>query len=120
MAFEKAVGVLRFRAGQMKEDSKKAQELLEAADALETLETDGYHDLTRNKNDLPAPGERVIICLGYAFTGEGYLKDDGKWYRYCDLDPVEKFMSVKVVGWKKMPRPMTKPGQKAEEKSGNE
>ena len=116
MAYEKAVGVLRFRAGQMKEDSRKAQELLDAADALETLETDGWHDLTWHKNDLPEPGERVIICLGYAFTGEGYLKDDGKWYRYCDFGPVDEFMTAKVVGWKKMPRPMTKPGQKAESK----
>ncbi len=112
MAFDKAVGVLRFRAGQMDEDSRKAQELLDAADALETLETDGYHDLTRNKDDLPDPGERVIICMGYAFTGEGYLKEDGKWYRYCDFGPVEQYMSVKVVGWKKMPRPMRKPGEK--------
>lgn len=133
MGFQRAVEELRERAehweqhgmtfsklnpkGSWKDSIKRAKELKAAADALETLETDGYHDLTRNKNDLPAPGERVIICLGYAFTGEGYVKDDGKWYRYCDFGPVDEFMTAKVVGWKKMPRPMTKPGQKAESRA---
>ena len=82
-------------------------------DALSLLkaqkpENDGWHDLTMHPSDLPSPGERVNICVGYSFVGEGYLKQDGLWYRYCDLDPVEKFMSQPVVGWKPLPPPMKK------------
>lgn len=69
---------------------------------------DGWHNIVMNPSDLPDPGERVNICVGYTFVGEGYLKQDGLWYRYCDLDPVEKFMHQPVVGWKPLPPPMKK------------
>ena len=78
------------------------------------MKSDGWHDITKNKKDLPDFGERVIICMGYIFVGEGYMKEDGKWYRYCDLDPVEKFMSCKVTGWMPMPKPMPKPEEDKE------
>ena len=67
----------------------------------------GWHDLTLYPSDLPEPGERVLICVG-KFVGEGYLKEDGLWYRFCDIGPVEKFMSCKVVGWMPLPQPMKK------------
>lgn len=70
---------------------------------------DNWHDLTLNPSDIPDPGERVNICVGYTFVGEGYLKLDGLWYRYCDLDPVEKFMNQPVVGWMPLPQPMRMP-----------
>lgn len=67
-----------------------------------------WHDLTRNPEDKPEPGERVILCVGHVFSGEGWMKETGEWMRYCDLDPVEKFMRQPVVGWMEMPKPMEK------------
>ena len=67
-----------------------------------------WHNIVKNPSDLPAPGKRVNICVGYTFVGEGYLKDDGLWYRFCDIGPVEKFMSCPVVGWMPLPAPMKK------------
>ena len=134
MGFQRAIEELRERAehweqhgltasklnpkGSWKDSIKRAKELKAAADVLETFEAQQWHDITKHKKDLPKPGERVLICMGHSlngFVGEGYLKDDGKWYRYCDLDPVEKFMSVKVAGWMKMPKPMGEPEEKREE-----
>lgn len=125
MGFQKAIEELRERAeqweanaltpsktgpkGARRDSMKRARELNAAADALETYEAQQWHDITKRKNDLPDFGERVNICVGYAFVGEGYLKDDGKWYRYCDFGPVDEWMTGKVVGWMKMPRPMPKP-----------
>lgn len=33
------------------------------------------------------------------------MKVDNKWYRYEDLDPVEKHMREKVVAWREMDKP---------------
>lgn len=76
----------------------------------------GWHFLEIDPDDLPIPGERVIIDIGHAFVGEGYLKQDQKWYRYCDFDPVEKYMSVPVVAWRSMPGPSKKPGHSKNER----
>ena len=100
--------------GSWKDSIKRAKELKAAADVLETYEAQQWHDITKNKKDLPDYGERVIICMGYAFVGEGYLKDDGSWWRYCDFGPVEDFMSCKVTGWMPMPKAMPKPDEKQE------
>jgi|GEM_PF-4688764 len=67
-----------------------------------------WHYLTLNPNDLPMTGERVIICVGWAYVGEGWLGKENKWYRFCDLDPVEKFMNAKVVAWREMDEPPSK------------
>lgn len=70
----------------------------------------GWYDL-RGKHvrpeNLPEPGQHVQICVSGGFVGEGYLKEDGKWYRYCDFGPVEDWMSGKVIGWQPLARPMT-------------
>lgn len=68
-----------------------------------------YHDVIANPDDLPEIGEHVIICVGYVFVGEGYLKNDKKWYRYCDFGPIESYMSNQVTGWMPMPPPMKEP-----------
>lgn len=47
----------------------------------------------------------MIICIGWSYVGEGYVKADKKWYRYCDLGPVEKYMREKVVAWREMDSP---------------
>ena len=86
--------------------------------AYDNVKPEEWHDITKRKKDLPKPGEHVIICMGYVFVGEGYMKDDGKWYRYCDFGPVDEFMSCNVVGWQKMPKAMPKPEQKPEGKQG--
>lgn len=64
-----------------------------------------WHDIEKNPHDVPIPGERVIICISGGFVGEGYLKDDGCWYRYCDFEPIENHMSGKVEAWMEMPKP---------------
>ena len=64
-----------------------------------------WHILALDNDDLPDLGERVIICVGDAFVGEGYLKQDKKWYRYCDFAPLENYMSHGVTAWMPMPRP---------------
>ena len=122
MGFKRAIEELRNGAKYWEENGnvKRAKELKAAANVLEIFEAQQWHDITKNKKDLPDPGERVIICVGYAFNGEGYLKDDGKWYRYCDFGPVDEFMICKVVGWQKMPKPMPKPEEKRQENSGND
>lgn len=77
-----------------------------------------WHILKHNPRDLPEPGERVIICVGYAFVGEGYLKyenEELKWYRYCDFEPLEKYMSQKVTAWMPMPKPIQKESKKRKE-----
>ena len=66
-------------------------------------------DLGKEPENLPEIGEHVIICVGYVFVGEGYLKNDKKWYRYCDLGPIESYMSHTVTGWMPMPPPMKEP-----------
>lgn len=66
-------------------------------------------DLNKEPENLPEIGERVIICVGYVFVGEGYLKNDKKWYRYCDFAPIESYMSNQVTGWMPMPPPMKEP-----------
>ena len=68
-----------------------------------------WHRLEIDPNDLPEIGERVIIDVGHMFVGEGYLKVDGKWYRYDDLGALDEWMSVPVVAWRKMPEPSAKP-----------
>lgn len=70
--------------------------------------TDIYHYLDDDPDDLPELGERVIICVGDAFYGEGFLKPDGegasKWYRYCDFAPLENYMSESVTAWAYFPQ----------------
>ena len=68
-----------------------------------------WHYPEINPEDLPDTGVRVIIDIGHMFVGEGYRKTDGKWYRYDELDPVEKFMRMPVVAWRDMPGPSPKP-----------
>ena len=76
------------------------------------LTYDGWHLLEKKPKDLPEPGERVLICIGYALVGEGWLNCDGKWHRYCDLGPVDEYMHDKVVAWKEMDKPPKKPEKK--------
>ena len=71
--------------------------------------TDDWHILSENPKDLPEPGESVIICIGAGFIGEGYIKQDGKWYRYCDFGPVDSYMSESVTAWTHFP---AAPGKK--------
>lgn len=68
-----------------------------------------WHILSENPKDLPEPGERVIICVGNRFVGEGYLKNDKQWYRYCDFGPVDSYMSESVTAWTHFP---AAPGKK--------
>ena len=71
-----------------------------------------WHFLESSPEDLPDPGERVIICIGYELVGEGYMNNRREWIRYCDLGPVDRYMHDKVVAWKPMERPPKKPGKK--------
>lgn len=50
----------------------------------------------------------MLICIGGVMVGEGWLGNDGQWYRYCDLGPVDKYMNEKVMAWRKMPKPPKK------------
>ena len=75
-----------------------------------------WHFIADDPKDLPDPGERVIICVGESFVGEGMLKfhmGELAWYRYCDFDPIENYMSGKVTAWAKMP---SSPKKKENEK----
>ena len=71
-----------------------------------------WNNLTIHPDMLPSPGERVIICVGGSYVGEGYLKQDGKWYRYCDFAPVEAYMSDPVTAWMDFPEPPRKRSNK--------
>lgn len=53
---------------------------------------------------LPAPGERVLICLENGFVGEGYLMHKGKWGRYDELGSVEEIFHCSVSHWMPMPK----------------
>lgn len=64
-----------------------------------------WHDLAKNPADLPDLGERVLVTIGESMVGEAYMKNDHKWYRYCDLGPVDQYMHAKVEAWRKMPEP---------------
>lgn len=76
-----------------------------------------WHDLTANPKDLPEPGERVIIVVDDTFIGEGYVKNDDKWYRYCDFGPVDEFMKRPVTWWGRFPEiPMREIKKKKESK----
>ena len=68
-----------------------------------------WHDLIDNPDDKPAPGERVIFCIGESFSGEGYLKLDGKLYRYDGMCPIEEFMRQPVTAWTPMLKPYKRP-----------
>lgn len=87
---------------------------------MEKTEKRKWHFLESSPDDLPTPGERVIMCIGYALVGEGYLNQQKEWIRYCDLGPVDKYMHDKVVAWKPMERPPKKPGKKKQEKGSVE
>lgn len=69
-----------------------------------------WHDLAKNPADLPDLGERVLVTVGESMVGEAYLKNDHKWYRYCDLGPVDQYMHAKVSAWRKMPEPYKRKG----------
>lgn len=62
-----------------------------------------WHILSKNPKDLPDPGERVIICVGEDFVGEGWMMQDKSWQRYCDFGPVEKWMRQPVTAWTDLP-----------------
>lgn len=79
------------------------------------MTTDDWHILSDNPKDLPEPGERVIICVGNRFVGEGYLKNDKQWYRYCDFGPVDSYMSETVTAWTHFP---AAPGKKRKTTEG--
>lgn len=64
-----------------------------------------WHMVGGENQELPEPGERVLICIGNSLVGEGYIKTDGLWYRYCDLGPVDQYMNAKVTAWMEMPKP---------------
>jgi hypothetical protein len=51
----------------------------------------------------PRNGERVIFDTG-KFVGEGYIADDGFWYRYAGYRAED--MLGEVVRWKPMPEPI--------------
>ncbi len=67
--------------------------------------SDGWHILPKSPKDLPDPGERVIICVGEQFIGEGYMKLNGEWWRYCDFGPIETYMNEPVTAWMRFPKP---------------
>ena len=70
-----------------------------------------WHFIADDPKKLPEPGERVLICIGESFVGEGYLKFDKgelKWHRYCDFEPIENYMSQDVTAWARMPKPTKK------------
>lgn len=76
-----------------------------------------WHDLIANPKDLPEPGERVIIIVDDTFMGEGYVKNNGEWWRYCDFGPVEQFMKRPVTWWGNFPAiPKRETNQKKESK----
>lgn len=72
--------------------------------------TNKWRRMPKN-TEKPEFGERVLICIGEAFVGEGHLKSDGKWYRFDDVAPIEEYMGAKVTAWKPMPRPPKKSGR---------
>ena len=52
----------------------------------------------------PEPGERVLLTVGDYFVCEGFMKIDGKWYRYDDIEvDVETIFDEKVTAWSFMP-----------------
>ena len=77
-----------------------------------------WHILSENPNDLPEPGERVIVCVGKGLVGEAYMKhwDDKElhWFRYWDFPPIETYMSCGVTAWMPMPKPPKKNGTNEE------
>lgn len=43
---------------------------------------------------LPTPGERVLICVGEVFVGEGWLRENRThWVRYDELPTVDEIFS---------------------------
>lgn len=55
---------------------------------------------------LPNPGERVIMCIGGTFVGEGWLRENGKdWIRYDELLPVDEIFHSPVTHWMPLPTP---------------
>lgn len=82
------------------------------------MTTDDWHILSDNPKDLPEPGEGVIICIGSSFIGEGQLrfhKGELKWFRYCDFEPIESYMSESVTAWTHFPEA---PGKKRKTTEG--
>lgn len=80
---------------------------------------DGWFILSINPKKLPEPGERVIICVGERFVGEGYLKyynGELKWKRYCDFAPIDDYMGYPVTAWRYMPKPPEVAQKKTTEK----
>ena len=67
------------------------------------MQIENWHILENNPKDLPTPGDRVIICVQDIYVGEGYVKQNGEWWRYCDFGPVERFMSGSVTAWTRFP-----------------
>lgn len=56
------------------------------------------------ESEKPELGERVLIVVGDFFVCEGFMKANGKWYRYDDIYiDVETMFSEKVTEWANMP-----------------
>ena len=80
---------------------------------------DGWYILSLNPEKLPEPGERVIICVGKGFIGEGlmkYWKGALKWFRFCDFKPIDEYMGYPVTAWRYMPNPPETGKKKTTEK----
>lgn len=53
---------------------------------------------------LPEPLERVIMCVGGIFVGEGWLRENGDgWIRYDELLTVEEIFHYPVTHWMPLP-----------------
>ena len=54
---------------------------------------------------LPALGERVLLCVGGTFVGEGWWRENQTWMRYDDLLPIEEIFHKPVTHWMPHPAP---------------
>lgn len=52
---------------------------------------------------LPKLGERVLFATPH-FSGEGYLSESKKWYRYDSID-IELIFNEPVTHWMSIPKP---------------
>lgn len=57
----------------------------------------------------PDANQRVLLRLelvnGATYVGEGWLgKDDGRWYRYQSMLPVDRMFMGNVTHWAEMPK----------------
>lgn len=58
------------------------------------------------KKSLPTPVQRVLLCIGGTFVGEGWLRENLKdWARYDELLTVEDIFHCPVTHWMPLPVP---------------